>query len=232
MINPHEDGASRRLSEVAAPHLVTFGELLFAEKLQWSVKEVWLNVLESGGSQFMHTHANGFITKDVGPAFDQETPVRRIFRLPRNGGAQPCDIGAARSAQLSDAIHIPVKEIGVRVPAADVASAYAWRCFPMLPNRVPKRPVEAIRIWPSVVRYRRGEDRHDGVADLLPFLLSSTAIRSCLGWINQIGLRDYSLSNWLKSRRASVRDSAAEPARPIARRDLASADRRIPGINR
>jgi hypothetical protein len=168
-----------------------------------------------------HRFCRRAVTKDVGPAFHQETPVRRIFRLPRNGGAQPYDIGADTSVQLSDAIHIPVKEIGVRVPAAGVASAYAWRCFPMLPNRVAKRPVEAIGIWPSVVRYRRGEDRHDGVAELLPFLLSITAIRSCPSWISQIGLRDYSLSNWRKSRRASVRAGAAR-SRSINRRRAAA----------
>lgn len=62
MINPREDAIYLRLTESVTPYLVTFGELLFAEKLQWFVKEMWMNVLDHGGSQFMHTHANSFIS--------------------------------------------------------------------------------------------------------------------------------------------------------------------------
>ncbi|MEE4379273.1 MAG: TIGR02466 family protein [Candidatus Competibacteraceae bacterium] len=62
LISPEQDEAYRHLTELVAPHLVNFGELLFAEKLQWFVKEMWMNVLDHGGNQFMHTHANSFIS--------------------------------------------------------------------------------------------------------------------------------------------------------------------------
>ncbi|NJN46256.1 MAG: hypothetical protein HC808_07020 [Candidatus Competibacteraceae bacterium] len=62
MINPQEDEVYLSLTGLVAPYLVNFGELLFAEKLQWLVKEMWMNVLDHGGSQFMHTHANSFIS--------------------------------------------------------------------------------------------------------------------------------------------------------------------------
>jgi uncharacterized protein (TIGR02466 family) len=42
------------------PKLVDFGFLLFGERLNWIVKEMWTNMLESGGSQTMHQHANSF----------------------------------------------------------------------------------------------------------------------------------------------------------------------------
>lgn len=62
MMNPQENNYCLRLNALVAPHIVKFGELLFAEKLQWLVKEVWINVLDHGGSQFMHTHANSFVS--------------------------------------------------------------------------------------------------------------------------------------------------------------------------
>jgi hypothetical protein len=45
-----------------APLLPEFGVLLFGEKLGWSLKEMWVNVLDPGGRQAMHNHANSFIS--------------------------------------------------------------------------------------------------------------------------------------------------------------------------
>ncbi|MFL5281529.1 MAG: putative 2OG-Fe(II) oxygenase, partial [Rhodopila sp.] len=44
----------------AMPKLVEFGQLLFGDALQWTVKEMWTNVLETGGTQALHAHANSF----------------------------------------------------------------------------------------------------------------------------------------------------------------------------
>jgi uncharacterized protein (TIGR02466 family) len=38
------------------------GQLLFGEKLKWSIKEIWMNFLKPGGGQAMHNHANSFIS--------------------------------------------------------------------------------------------------------------------------------------------------------------------------
>src|SRR5512139_2721513 len=35
---------------------------LFGEKLPWALKEMWGNVLDTGGRQAMHNHANSFIS--------------------------------------------------------------------------------------------------------------------------------------------------------------------------
>jgi hypothetical protein len=53
------------LVEVAAcvnPLLPEFGALMFGERLGWSLKEMWVNVLDTGGRQAMHNHANSFIS--------------------------------------------------------------------------------------------------------------------------------------------------------------------------
>jgi len=53
------------LVDVAAlihPKLADYGALLFGQRLGWSVKEMWVNVLDNGGRQAMHNHANSFIS--------------------------------------------------------------------------------------------------------------------------------------------------------------------------
>ncbi len=58
-------GDSPLLVEAAAritPKLAEFGALLFGEALGWGLKEMWVNVLDIGGRQAMHNHANSFIS--------------------------------------------------------------------------------------------------------------------------------------------------------------------------
>ena len=50
--------AARRLT----PHLAEFGQQMFGERLGWSLKEMWVNLLDTGGRQAMHNHANSFIS--------------------------------------------------------------------------------------------------------------------------------------------------------------------------
>jgi uncharacterized protein (TIGR02466 family) len=51
-----------RADELIQPKLVEFGALLFGEELSWLIKEIWVNVLETGGKQSLHSHANSFIS--------------------------------------------------------------------------------------------------------------------------------------------------------------------------
>jgi uncharacterized protein (TIGR02466 family) len=60
--NPLENNLFQTIAELAVPKLVDFGVLLFGEKLNWTVKEMWTNMLESGGSQTLHSHANSFVS--------------------------------------------------------------------------------------------------------------------------------------------------------------------------
>lgn len=60
-----QPGDSPLLVEVAGrvtPKLADFGALMMGERLGWSVKEMWVNLLETGGRQAMHNHANSFIS--------------------------------------------------------------------------------------------------------------------------------------------------------------------------
>lgn len=44
------------------PQLQSFSELLFGERLIWTVKELWVNVLQTGGAQSLHNHANSLVS--------------------------------------------------------------------------------------------------------------------------------------------------------------------------
>ena len=58
-------GDSRLLVEAAmliTPKIVDMGALLFGQRLGWSIKEMWVNVLETGGLQALHNHANSFVS--------------------------------------------------------------------------------------------------------------------------------------------------------------------------
>jgi len=59
---PGADPQFAALAAALTPRLVEFGMLLFGERLDWSIKELWLNVLEPGASQALHNHANSFVS--------------------------------------------------------------------------------------------------------------------------------------------------------------------------
>lgn len=60
ILAPGDDAQLDALIARLAPHLQAFGRLLFGESLRWLVKEVWSNVLQTGGRQALHNHANCF----------------------------------------------------------------------------------------------------------------------------------------------------------------------------
>ena len=58
--NPLDHDLFKEIAELTLPKLVDFGLLLFGEHLRWTVKEMWTNMLDTGGSQTLHAHANSF----------------------------------------------------------------------------------------------------------------------------------------------------------------------------
>lgn len=62
IMSPRSKKTFVRASKLIQPKLVEFGALLFGENLEWSIKEIWVNLLETGGQQQVHTHANSFIS--------------------------------------------------------------------------------------------------------------------------------------------------------------------------
>jgi len=62
MLTPADSPLLLELAAAVAPKLTEFGALLLGERLGWSIKEMWVNVLDPGGRQAMHNHANSFIS--------------------------------------------------------------------------------------------------------------------------------------------------------------------------
>jgi uncharacterized protein (TIGR02466 family) len=62
MLQPTESPLFAQAAGLITPKLVAMGELMFGEPLGWSVKEMWVNLLDTGGRQAMHNHANSFIS--------------------------------------------------------------------------------------------------------------------------------------------------------------------------
>lgn len=60
ILSPSASPHIQALAQLIGPKLVEFGQLLFGEPLPWAIKELWVNVLETGGQQAMHNHANSF----------------------------------------------------------------------------------------------------------------------------------------------------------------------------
>jgi len=62
MLKPGDSPLLVTAAQIITPMLAEFGALLFGERLGWSLKEMWVNVLDTGGRQAMHNHANSFIS--------------------------------------------------------------------------------------------------------------------------------------------------------------------------
>lgn len=62
MLKPSDSPLLVEAAALITPRLSEFGALLFGEPLPWALKEMWVNVLDAGGRQAMHNHANSFIS--------------------------------------------------------------------------------------------------------------------------------------------------------------------------
>ena len=62
MLKPSDSPLLVAAATAITPLLSEFGALLFGERLPWSLKEMWVNLLDTGGRQAMHNHANSFIS--------------------------------------------------------------------------------------------------------------------------------------------------------------------------
>ena len=62
IVSPDQDLQLSQVSALVGTRLAEFGELLFGERQTWRVKEMWFNVLETGGHQALHNHANSFVS--------------------------------------------------------------------------------------------------------------------------------------------------------------------------
>src|SRR5262245_4425655 len=60
MLRPGDSPLFVEAAGMITPRLAEFGMHLFGERMGWSIKEMWVNVLDTGGHQAMHNHANSF----------------------------------------------------------------------------------------------------------------------------------------------------------------------------
>jgi uncharacterized protein (TIGR02466 family) len=84
MLKPSDSPLLVEAATAITPLLGDFGAVLFGERLGWSLKEMWVNVLDTGGRQAMHNHANSFIS---GVAYLTRThpEARTVFMRPLGG---------------------------------------------------------------------------------------------------------------------------------------------------
>ena len=62
LVAPEDHQLFARAGQAILPEIAAFGELLLGERLDWKIKEIWVNVLESGGRQSVHNHANSLVS--------------------------------------------------------------------------------------------------------------------------------------------------------------------------
>jgi Putative 2OG-Fe(II) oxygenase len=62
MLRPSDSPLLVEAATLITPKIVDMGALMFGQRLGWSIKEMWVNVMETGGLQAMHNHANSFVS--------------------------------------------------------------------------------------------------------------------------------------------------------------------------
>jgi uncharacterized protein (TIGR02466 family) len=62
MLKPQDSPLYAKAAELIAPKLVEYGAHLLGERMRWVMKEMWVNVMDTGGRQAMHNHANSFVS--------------------------------------------------------------------------------------------------------------------------------------------------------------------------
>ena len=85
MLRPSDSPLLVDVAALVTPKLADFGALMFGERMGWSLKEMWVNVLRTGGHQAMHNHANSFISGVV-YLTPTHTSARTVF-MKSPGGA-------------------------------------------------------------------------------------------------------------------------------------------------
>jgi len=62
LLRPGDSELFVEAATLITPKIVDMGALMFGERLVWSIKEMWVNLMDTGGLQAMHNHANSFIS--------------------------------------------------------------------------------------------------------------------------------------------------------------------------
>jgi len=86
VLRPEDSPLFVEAATLITPKIVDMGALMFGDRLGWAIKEMWVNVLDTGGLQAMHNHANSFIS---GVAYLTRThPDSQTVFLKPSGGSE------------------------------------------------------------------------------------------------------------------------------------------------
>lgn len=85
LLVPGADALLAQAGRLIAPRLIEFGTLLFGAPLPWAIKEMWVNVLDTGGRQALHNHANSFVSGVVYLTASHAS-AHTVFARPLGGG--------------------------------------------------------------------------------------------------------------------------------------------------
>jgi hypothetical protein len=62
LLRPGDSPLLVEAATLITPKIIDMGALMFGERLDWGIKEMWVNLMEPGGLQVTHNHANSFIS--------------------------------------------------------------------------------------------------------------------------------------------------------------------------
>ncbi len=86
VVDPAKDEAFSRLDNILRSQAAEFGKTLFGEELRWSIKEMWFNIMDTGGFQSIHNHANSIISGVI--YLTKAHPSSRIVFTKALGGTE------------------------------------------------------------------------------------------------------------------------------------------------
>jgi uncharacterized protein (TIGR02466 family) len=131
-------------AQMTAP-LVEFGALLFGERLGWSIKEMWVNVLDAGGRQAMHNHANSFASGVV--YLTPTHPDARTVFMKSPGGTDFAFRNDHSQTTLS--AYSADKWISPQPDPGDLVVFPSWLMHAVPPNPGPRRITLAFNAIPT-----------------------------------------------------------------------------------
>jgi hypothetical protein len=86
ILRPEDNPLFVDAAVLITPKIVDMGALMFGERLDWSIKEMWVNVLDTGGLQAPHTHANSFVSGVV--YLTPTHPASQTVFMKSSGGSE------------------------------------------------------------------------------------------------------------------------------------------------
>ena len=86
MLRPNDSPLLVEAATLVAPKIADMGALMFGERLGWAIKEMWVNLMDAGGLQVMHNHANSFISGVI--YLTPTHPSSQTVFLKPSGGAE------------------------------------------------------------------------------------------------------------------------------------------------